>query len=641
VVGTNGYCETWMDEAMATYFTHRLMDLKHGKNSTLLKFPAGLEWLPNIHRESYRSAGFYGVLGRGDHGPCVQEMPKFTHLVNLLCLCYDKGSRVVGMIEDRLGEAAFFDFIHLIYQRYRYRILRVADFRRELELYTGRSWEEFFQNWLYGCGLSDWAVEKVKLKPVKDGGGLKRLGLCPRCAGHCKATVVLHQKGEYTEPTVLGFCLDGGDGYQVRVPIQPHARVMDLEDPPAHIEALPDGRVLVEVVLPCRPTQITVDPDQVLIDREPANNCWKPRIRWRFSPVYTMLDETDLTCAYDRWNVTYGPWFFGTAYTDPWFTRSTMFGVRAGAYRTQQFNGGVYAAYRTDYSDIVAGADALWDHCPWPHTQFGLIAERRLATANGGDTNANRGVLFGRYVFQYGSSFYLPPVEYVEAFGAVQDNFLPFTRTPMPGGERFQHQTIGGLHYHINYLTPYWDAEGGYQFDVTYSSGLTVLGQQDPFNRLDAQFALVKCMPDWTGPLSSTRMAARVYGAAGLPDEGEFFPLGGEKLVRGFGLAERQGSVVWVASLEWRVPLARHLECDFCDHTAGLRNVYAAAFYDIGNAYLLGEALGPIAHSVGVGLRLDVAWLSFIERTILRFDMAKTVNASTPVQFWFGVQNPF
>src|SRR6185503_20478133 len=58
LVGTNGYCETWMDESMATHFAHRLMTIKHGKNNELLKFPRGLEWLPNIHRQDYR---FYGL----------------------------------------------------------------------------------------------------------------------------------------------------------------------------------------------------------------------------------------------------------------------------------------------------------------------------------------------------------------------------------------------------------------------------------------------------------------------------------------------------------------------------------------------------------------------------------------------------
>ena len=40
VVGTNGYAETWMDEGLATYFSHRLLNQKHGKNNDLLDYPA-------------------------------------------------------------------------------------------------------------------------------------------------------------------------------------------------------------------------------------------------------------------------------------------------------------------------------------------------------------------------------------------------------------------------------------------------------------------------------------------------------------------------------------------------------------------------------------------------------------------------
>src|SRR6202043_3854732 len=117
----------------------------------------------------------------------------------------------------------------------------------------------------------------------------------------------------------------------------------------------------------------------------PSNNYWKPPVRFRFSPVYTFLDETDLTNFYDRWNLIFGPWFFGTAYEDAWYTRSTMLGVRAGAYRTQEFDGGMYAAYRTDYRDVVVGADALWDHVLDPNVQVGANVERRLATTPDGE----------------------------------------------------------------------------------------------------------------------------------------------------------------------------------------------------------------------------------------------------------------
>jgi hypothetical protein len=673
VVGTNGYCETWMDEAHATYFAHRYMNQKHGKNNALLQYPTGLEWLPNISRDTYRSYGMYGTLGRGEASPIVQEMQKFGHVVNLFSMCYDKGSRVVGIIEDRLGPVAYLDFMRRIYRRYQFRIVRVTDFQRELEAYTGQSWEEFFQRWLYGAGFTDWAVEKVTVEEDRNREPAESWSsLCHCTREHhrpCKVTIVLHQKAQYNENTVVGICLDDGkyhpkcnvEGcpYQVRIPIMPQAGPLDLEDPPTHVEPMPDNRVLIRVQLPCRPTQITVDPDQVLPDANPSNNYWKPPIRWRIAPLYTFLEETDLTNAYDRWNVIFGPWIFGSAYNDPWYTRSTMVGLRAGLYRMQDFSGGVYAAYRTDFRDIVTGVDAEWDHWPWPRTQVGFNAERRLETFQEGKPNPTRAVLWGRYVFQYGDSLYLPPMHYLELYDAFQQNFLPFVEQTIPGQVRYNNTTVHGLHYHIDYRTPYWDPEGGFQLDVTGSGGwVQSEGRQQGLGQFLGQLSYIKFTPSLDGwvddnsstgqfvsPvlrwLSETKWAFRAYGAVGLPSNIEYFPLGGSELLRGFDLAQRQGSLVWVGSVEWRVPLAKGLHCDVLDHCIGARNLYAAAFYDVGDAYSRGEEIGPVAHSLGMGLALDVAWFSFIDRTTLRFDVAKTVNSDSPMQFWFAIKHPF
>ena len=64
-------------------------------------------------------------------------------------------------------------------------------------------------------------------------------------------------------------------------------------------------------------------------------------------------------------------------------------------------------------------------------------------------------------------------------------------------------------------------------------------------------------------------------------------------------------------------------------------------FYDAGGCFLGRHSQGGTAHAVGLGLRFDVNWLSLLERTTLRFDVAKTVNETTPPQFWFGIQHPF
>ncbi len=656
-VGTNGYCETWMDEGLATYFAHRLMDRKYGKNNELLKLPTGLKWLPNIRREDYRHYGMLGTMGRGELTPTIQDMPKFSHLPNLMSVCYDRGSKIVGMIEARLGPDCLLDFMRRVYRKYYFRILRVADFQRELELYTGTSWEEFFQGWLYKPGMTDWSLESVRVEPLGGPGGHR---LARRVAGllrvpcahpqPCKATVLLRQKGECNEPTVLGFRLEKGDGFQVRVPVMAGPGSLQIDDGCVRVESSPDGCVRVEVVLPSEPLQICVDPDHILLDRCPTNNCWKTEVRLRSTPLYTALEETDLTNSYDRWNVILGPWIYGPSWRDPWYTRSTMVGLRAGAYRTQAAEFGSYLAYRTDDRNIVAGVDGLWDHFPYTKTQVGFNIERSLATLSSGYPPLSRGVVFGRYVFMYGDSLYLPPFHYVEGFGAVLANTLPFPRTAEPDAERIANQSVFGVHHHLNLLTPYWDPEGGLLMDVTYQEGIPVFGQHQESHQIFGQISTVKSMPDWMGwskdvPgmgwLMQTRWAFRLWGAAAAPNRGQFFTLGGGEQFRGFDLRQRQGSQGWIGSVEWRVPLVQGVQWDCCDHVAGLRNAYAALFYDAGDMFVAGHSQGPLAHAVGAGLRLDVAWFSLIERTILRFDVAQTVNVNTPVQFWFGVQHPF
>ncbi len=647
LVGTNGYCETWMDEGLATYFGHRLLDQKYGKDNNFMKYPRGLGWLPNIPRSSYRTYGLYGTIGRGENSPAVQPMGGFGHVMNLFSMTYDKGSRIVGLIEDRLGSIAFLDFMSRVFHRYRYRILRVADFQHELEAYTGRSWEEFFQNWLYGPGLTDWCIEKVNVQAP------------PKCAAQrerTRVTVLLRQKADINEQTVLGIALPGCEGYPIRIPILPTAEAYEWDDPPVRVEPLGDNRVRVDLWLDEAPTQIAVDPDQLLVDRDPANNFWKAPIRYRVTPVYTFLEETDITTAYDRWNVILGPWIYGTAYYDAWYTRTTatMVGFRAGLYRMQTFVGGAYAGYRTDYRDVVAGVDGLFDHWPYSHFQVGFDVEQRLAQFFPGQETAKRGVLFGRYIFKYGSSLYLPPMEFLESFVTYQDNFLPFNENPTLQGVRFDRTATAGFHYRKDYLTPYWNPEGGFRLDAWYEGGMAFHPETVGMQKLSSQFSFVKSLPDFSeqvagvpwlvGPmqwLGASRLALRAFGGTSVPGRGEFFSMGGSMYFRGFDLAERQGSTLWVASAEYRMPVARNLHLDVCDHIFGLRNVDLAVFYDVGNVYTNGHSVGATAHAAGVSFRYDVSWFSFVERTLLRFDIAKTLNVASPVQFWFGVGVPF
>ena len=318
-----------------------------------------------------------GAWGRGQANPPVQDMPKYGHLVNLTSSVYDRGGKVLGLIEERMGEEEFFKFMRQVYAKYKFRLILVADFQRELEAYTGQSWEEFFQFYLFGIAQCDWEVDRVEID--EKWASMFHVRRTRSNDEPVRVTVYLKQQGDFNEPTTLGIRLVDGKEYQVRVPIQPGVEVMQFDDLHACVSCSTEqigkkqkATVKVEISLPSEPLQIAVDPDRMLLDQEPTNNYWKREFRLHLTPLYTQLDEVDVTNAYDRWNINAGPWAFFSSYSDPWYTRSLMGGLRVGTYRTQELQVGAYLAYRSDDRNIIAGADALYDHFLLPQMQLGM-----------------------------------------------------------------------------------------------------------------------------------------------------------------------------------------------------------------------------------------------------------------------------
>lgn len=58
-------------------------------------------------------------------------------------------------------------------------------------------------------------------------------------------------------------------------------------------------------------------------------------------------------------------------------------------------------------------------------------------------------------------------------------------------------------------------------------------------------------------------------------------------------------------------------------------------------AWTWGDGPAETRRVLHAGLRLDVSWFGFVERSVLRFDVAQTVNDNSPTQFIFAVGMPF
>ncbi|MCS7161041.1 MAG: M1 family aminopeptidase [Gemmatales bacterium] len=644
VVGTNGYAETWMDEGIVSYFTAKRMSLKYGKNFALLELPGwARSWAPNVFYNDYRWSGLYGTLARQEQTPIVQPLPSYGHIVTLFSMTYDGGGKIFGMIEDRLGEAAFIDFLRHLYRKYYFQILHVADFQRELEHYTGQSWSDFFQRWLYSVGMSDWSVERVRIW-AETKSGLSWPVICPRLSrylpgmGECtyQVEILVRQKGEFTEPTkvLINF---GDNNRPVIIPIEPDQHFYDLPSDGAQVERLGPDTYRVTLQTENLPRDIRVDPDQVLPDRNPVNNSWHTPIRWRLTPLYTNLDDTDLTVPYDGYAITFGPW---AGLMDPAFGQQPYVGLRLGVYRLQTLRGGLFLAYDPNDQDWRVGFDIIRDHFPLPRMQVGLQYMRSLST-DWSNFEKDRAKIFARYIFTYTPSLYMNPIEFVEVYGRLENEFSGAGPVRRPGIERYDNLTAWGILYSRDYRTPYWDPDAGYRFYVYYENGQPILGGEETYHRVLAEGSYIWSFPEGYGYFSETRLALRLAGGAGWPDNGEHFQLGGSLRVRGLGRSDREGSAFWLASVEWRFPLYKNWQLSVADNVARISHVYGAVFYDVGAIYLNGRAVDGIAHSVGVGVRLDVAWMSFIERTTFRFDVARLIAEDEPVWFWLGFQHAF
>ena len=345
-VGVNGFSEAWLDEGFSSFAAHRILDQTSGPQSLLVQWAGSLSWLPPMERETLRSGNLQLTLARNEIGPAVQELPEYEHAVKFASLVCERGAKVFGLIEGRLGKEGFEVFLKRLQSKYNGRILTVSDFQRELELETNCSWNDFFAAWVHGTAMTDWSIDRVRItQGDKDHDG----------AGY-QVKVDLEQHRELAGPTNIEFRFDEKGSRLLRANFDPGAA-----DETTRGEAGQPRRYTFDTWLSERPVQVIVDPDRELPDANPGNNMWKSPLRIRATPFYTPLEESELACSSDRWNIAFGPWISQSAFDDPWFTASDVGGFRLGAFRNEQFAGGLYTGYRPQYRDLVLGTDAAWD----------------------------------------------------------------------------------------------------------------------------------------------------------------------------------------------------------------------------------------------------------------------------------------
>jgi len=624
-VGTNGYDEPWMDEGLVTWFTRVKMEDKYGKDAELLDTPGfGALQFPNVQYRSLVHSGYDGFRGRGGQGAALASLDDIGHLHNLFSLVYDRGARVTGMIQHRLGRDEFFVFMKQLFTKYRFKILTAADYQRELEEYTGESWNAFFDQWLRQDNTTDWSLQGVTVKETPRG---------------FETQARVSQAGPVSETVDVGFLFAGDVAPDKTNPFRlaTLSESQQINDHNVTVQKTSPNDWLVTIVSHEKPTQVVVDPDGIVIDENPYNNAWKANCNVRVSPLYTPVDEASMMQPWQEHGLVAG---FGI---DP----DGRIGLRAALTASNRYRISPFLAYtaatagRND-DHFSAGVDAIIYNVPSANWQLlGRYEYALLSTLANDPGHQARFAL--RRVLNYTTSLVYPNLSYIDLYTRIGDNFFPDqdnTISDDPRVEQYDNVRAFGIDLHADSQMPYWDPNRGVRLDANYEHGFHAFGDGATYDRVSGQVAAVQRISSGPHWLSDTKLAARLAGGYGWDDAGEHFRFGGPGRFRGRDATATEGNAFWLSSLEWRFPLGGEIDYELFDNTASLHSIDGALFYDVGRSYLLGEAQGKTDHAVGAGLYFQIPLLSFVENLTVRTEYGYSVTNETG-SFWFGLYRAF
>ncbi|MBI1313246.1 BamA/TamA family outer membrane protein [bacterium] len=623
-VGTDGYREPWVDEGLVGWFTQVRFEDRYGDGDPeILDLPGGNLWgLPNIHYNSLLHNGYSLYQHRGGHGQSLASLDDLGHLYNLFFLVYDKGARVTGMIQHRMGRERFFAFMRHLYEQYRFRIMRAADIERELEAFTGESWKQFFDDWLRSDRSVDWDIGKVTSTRSESG---------------VRTVARIRQGGEIAEPVEIAFRypVEGGQESELTLSLDPSdPSLATRRDVRVDVQQVSADEWDVSVELPSTPRQIEIDPDHWVLDSNPRNNRWHPEVAVRYSPLYTPLDEAAIVQPWQQQSIVFGPGIDKEA-------RVGLFAslIEANNYRVTPFL--AYTA-GSNKDHVSAGIEAIFYNLPAPNWNLGARYEYSLLTTLQ-NTPGSQATFFARKILAYTTSLIYDNLSYFEFYSRIGDNFFPdqdSSPPSVPGAVKYNNVRALGVHFHADTRMPYWNPESGYLFDASYEHGFEAFGNGADYNRTEAQLSGVNRLPDGLGWLSDTRIAGRLGGGYGFETNGEHFRFGGPGRFRGRHPSSLLGNAFWVGSVEWRYPLTGELDAEVLDNLAALRSVWGSVFYDVGESYLFNQSQGGVDQAIGTGLYFDLPLLSFVEALTVRIEYARSVVNHTDA-FWFGLYRAF
>ncbi|MFL1675994.1 M1 family metallopeptidase [Paenibacillus dendritiformis] len=202
LLASNEFEEAWLDEGFTSYAEDKLMEHEFGV-------------APNLAME-----GSYMT----DPAPLKLAAWEYKGHRHYAENVYMRSKLVLLAIEKQVGEKTMHRIMRTYTQKYRFKHPTTADFQRVVEQVTERKWTDFFNQYVYGNQMADFAVEGIDTRVVDSEG-----------APRYEATVHIVKKGaDYPSVPIVFHFADGtstrkvwnGDGERMQYRIN-HTAPLD------------------------------------------------------------------------------------------------------------------------------------------------------------------------------------------------------------------------------------------------------------------------------------------------------------------------------------------------------------------------------------------------------------------------------
>ncbi|MCS7464570.1 M1 family metallopeptidase [Paenibacillus doosanensis] len=148
MVASNEFEEAWLDEGFTSYAEDKLMELEYGVKPNLTVESSYITAPEALKQNSWSYAG---------HNQYAENV-------------YTRAKLVLKSIEQQVGRDTMDRVMKTYFQRWKFKHPTTEDFQKVLEDVTKTSWRTFFDQYIYGGLMVDYAVTDIQSKKVvRDG----------------------------------------------------------------------------------------------------------------------------------------------------------------------------------------------------------------------------------------------------------------------------------------------------------------------------------------------------------------------------------------------------------------------------------------------------------------------------------------